>query len=64
MEEKFYLTKEGLERLKKEYKDLQDMKLSKTKGEAPKILHSEDLNSEYLAFQEDLDLLEVKEWQS
>lgn len=59
-EKKFYLTKEGLLRIKKEYEDLKKIKLSKTKGEVPKILHSEDLNSEYLAFQEDLNFLETR----
>jgi len=59
-EKKFYLTKEGLEKIKKEYQDLKNLKLSKTKGEAPKIWHSEDLNPEYLAFQEDLSFLESR----
>ena len=59
-EKKFYLTKEGLERIKKEYKDLKNLKLSKTKGEIPKILESEDINPEYLAFQEDLSSLEAR----
>jgi len=59
-EKKFYLTKEGLERMKKEYHDLRELKLAKTKGESPKILHSEDLNPEYLAFQEDLSFLEIR----
>jgi len=59
-EKKFYLTKEGLEKIKKEYKDLKNLKLSKTKGEIPKIWHSEDLNPEYLAFQEDLSFLELR----
>lgn len=59
-EKKFYLTKEGLERIKKEYEELKDAKFSKTKGEAPKILHSEDLSSEYLAFQEDMSFLESR----
>ncbi len=59
-EKKFYLTKEGLERLKREYFDLKELKLAKTKGESPKILHSEDLNPEYLAFQEDLSFLEIR----
>ena len=57
---KFYLTKEGLERMKKEYQDLKNLKLSKTKGEIPKIWHSEDLNPEYLSFQEDLNFLESR----
>ena len=59
-EKKFYLTKEGLERMKKEYEDLKGLKLAKTKGESPKILHSEDLNPEYLAFREDLSFLELR----
>jgi len=59
-EKKFYLTKEGLEKFKKEYRDLKNLKLSKTKGEIPKIWHSEDLNPEYLSFQEDLSFLESR----
>jgi transcription elongation factor GreA len=59
-EKKFYLTKEGLEKLKKDYQGLAELKLAKTRGESPKILHSEDLNPEYLAFQEDLNFLEVR----
>jgi transcription elongation factor GreA len=59
-EKKFYLTKEGLERLRKELQGLNTLKISKTKGEAPKIWHSEDLNPEYLSFQEDLSFLESR----
>ena len=59
-EKKFYLTKEGLERIKKEYRTLKELKLAKTRGESPKILHSEDLNPEYLAFQEDISFLESR----
>lgn len=59
-EKKFYLTKEGLMKIKKEYKDLVDLKHIKTTGESPKILHSEDLNQEYLSFQEDMSFLEAR----
>jgi transcription elongation factor GreA len=59
-EKKFYLTKEGLERIEKEYEALKELKLAKTKGESPKVMHSEDLNPEYLAFQEDIDFLELR----
>ncbi len=59
-EKKFYLTKEGLKKIKKEYEELKALKFSKTKGEIPKIWHSEDLNPEYLSFQEDLSFLETK----
>ncbi len=59
-EKKFYLTKEGLERIKKEYRNLRNFRLAKTKGEVPKIWQSEDLNPEYLSFQEDLSFLESR----
>lgn len=54
---KYYLTKEGLERIQKEYKKLNEIKLAKIRGESPKVLHSEDLDPEYLAFQEDMSFL-------
>ena len=59
-EKKFYLTKEGLEKVKKEYQDLKDLRLAKTKGEIPKTWQSEDLNPEYLSFQEDLSFFETR----
>jgi transcription elongation factor GreA len=57
---KFYLTKEGLERFKKEYQTLKKLRLLKAEGEAPRTWESEDLNPEYLSFQEDLNLFESK----
>ena len=57
-EKKFYLTKKGLEKIKKQYEELKKTKFSKIRGEAPNILHSEDLNPEYLSFREDMGLLE------
>jgi transcription elongation factor GreA len=59
-EKKFYLTKEGIEKLKKEYQDLRTLKALKTGEEMPKILHSEDLNPEYLSLQEDLSVLDYR----
>ena len=59
-ERKFYLTKEGLERIKKEYKELRELRMAKAKGEVPKILQSEDVNPEYLSFQEDIGFLESR----
>ncbi len=59
-EKKFYLTKEGLEKLNKECESLKKIKLAKTKGESPRVLESEDLNPEYLAFQEDLNFLDSR----
>lgn len=60
MAQKFYLTKQGLEKLKKEYQALKKLRFSKINGEIPKILHSEDVNPEYLSFREDLSLLEKR----
>lgn len=61
MEKKFYLTKKGLAKLKKEYQQLKELRLAKIKGkEVPKILASEDVNPEYLVFQEDLSFLEAR----
>jgi len=56
-EKKFYLTKKGLARIKREYETLQELRLAKTRGESPRVLYSEDLNPEYLAFQEDVGFL-------
>jgi transcription elongation factor GreA len=56
----FYLTRQGLKKIKKEYEELRQIKLAKTKGEAPAILHSEDVNPEFIALQEDLGLLDIK----
>jgi len=60
MSQKFYLTKKGLEKTKKEYESLKEIRMAKTKGETPPVLHSEDLNPEYLAFKEDLSFLEKR----
>jgi len=59
-EKNFYLTKKGLEKIEKEYETLKRLKASKIKGESPQLLHSEDINPEYLAFREDLSFLEAK----
>ncbi len=59
-ERKFYLTKEGIERVKKEYKELTSARLAKARGEIPKIWESESLNSEYLSFQEDIGFLDSR----
>jgi transcription elongation factor GreA len=56
--QKYYLTKEGLEEIEKEYKELRKIRIAKTKEEAPNIWESEDLNPDYVSFKEDLDHLE------
>lgn len=57
---KFYLTKQGLRGVKKEYEALKKLRIAKTQDRVPEILESEDLNPEYLSFREDLNLLEAR----
>lgn len=55
---KFYLTKQKLKELEQEYQSLVVFERSRTIGEeAPKVLESEDLNPEFLSFQEDMSFL-------
>jgi transcription elongation factor GreA len=57
-EKKFYLTKQKLKELEKEHESLVAFEKSKTIGEeAPRVLESEDLNPEFLSFQEDMSFL-------
>jgi transcription elongation factor GreA len=54
----FYITKEKLRELKKEHEELLDFeRKSSLNQEAPKILESEDLNPEFISFQEDVGFL-------
>ena len=54
----FYITKSKLREIQKEYEDLLDFEHKKGLGEgAPKILESEDVNPEFLSFQEDVEFL-------
>lgn len=57
---KYYLTKEGLKGLKREYLELLKMRKLKSKGDTPSVFHSEELSAEFVAFREDLDLLESR----
>lgn len=57
---KFFLTKKGLSRIEKEYQELLKLKAFKTRGDSPQIFHSEEVNPEFLAFQEDLELMETR----
>jgi transcription elongation factor GreA len=57
---KVFVTKQGLDNVKKEYEVLKEFKRLKTTGEMPSMLHSEEANPEYLAFQEDMSLLDVR----
>jgi len=61
-EKKFYLTKSGLEKIEKELEELKKLKKAKVGGrdDAPEVLHSEELNPDYLYFLEDLKFLESR----
>lgn len=60
MAQKYYLTKQGLKRIEKEFEDLKKIRLAKTKGDTPSLLQSDDINPEYVAFREDLSFLESR----
>jgi transcription elongation factor GreA len=58
MDKIYYITKEKLHELKKEYEELVAFEHDKTADEgAPKIFESEDLNPEFVSFQEDISYL-------
>ncbi|MDD5738903.1 MAG: GreA/GreB family elongation factor [Candidatus Pacebacteria bacterium] len=61
MEDKFYLTKQGIEKIKQEYKELLLTKQEKMRTGAPVAFHSEELDTEFVAFKEDLELIEARE---
>ena len=62
MDEKiFYITKSKFQELKNEYQELLDLEHKKSLGqEVPKILESEDLNPEFVSFQEDVGFLRAR----
>ena len=54
----YHITKAKFAELKKEYEELIETEKNKTVGqEAPKILESEDMNPEFVSFQEDIGFL-------
>ncbi len=57
---KHYLTKEGLKRIKDEYQNLLSVKRAKLKKEDISLLHSDELNAEFVSFHEDFDILESR----
>ncbi len=61
MEERiYYITKEKLKELKNEQEELIGLERKKNNGEAPKIFESEDINPEFISFQEDLSFLKSR----
>ena len=61
IEEKYYVTKQGFKKIEKDYQALLAFKKKKATGdEVPNSWHSEEVNPEYLSFQEDISLLETR----
>jgi len=60
LENKIYLTKEGLKKFQQEFRALKEAKALKAKNGAPPSAPSQGIDSEYFTFQEDLDLLESR----
>ena len=59
-DKKYYLTKDGLEKVRKEYEKLKKQRKEKLRVEAPEMSHSEDADLEYLNFKKDLSLIEER----
>ena len=59
-EKKFYLTKQGLENIEKEYEKLKILRKEKVSEETPQALHSEELDTEFVAYREDMEFLEAR----
>jgi len=57
----FYLTKEKLKELKREYEQLLELERKRSLSEkAPQAIESEDLNPEFVSFQENLEFLKAR----
>ncbi len=59
-EKKYYLTKEGFEKIKKEHEELKKKRKEKLRVDAPVVFHSEEVNPEYLSFQKELNDIEER----
>jgi len=46
--------------MERECQELLKLKAFKTRGDSPQIFHSEEIDPEFLAFQEDLELLDTR----
>jgi len=58
--QKCFLTKQGFAKVKREYNFLRRLKQSKVTTQAPQVIVSEEINSEYISFYQDLSLLEIR----
>lgn len=56
----FYLTEQGVKKIKEEYQNLWELKKVKMRLDVPPILHSEELDTEFVSYKEDMELLESR----
>jgi transcription elongation factor GreA len=56
----FYLTREGLEKTKKEYENLKSLQRNEILESAPSMLEGDALNPDYSFYKENLDKLEMR----
>lgn len=54
------MTKQGFSKVKREFNFLRRLKKSKVTNEAPQVIVSEEISSEYITFYQDLNLLEIR----
>jgi len=59
-DKKAYLTKDGLKKIKEEHQKLLNLKKAKTEEEAPLFLHSDEVNAEFLYYEENFEYLEKR----
>ncbi|MCU0653287.1 MAG: GreA/GreB family elongation factor [Candidatus Pacebacteria bacterium] len=57
---KFFLSRDGFSRIKEELDHLRIVRLQKSAQDSPKMTVSTDVNPEYLAYYEDITLLEAR----
>ncbi len=60
MSDKFYLTKQGLRAIEQDFISLKKLRELKVEKSAPAPFHSEELNTEFVAFREDLDYIDTR----
>ena len=59
-EKEFFLTREGLKKIKKEYQSLLEEREKIIKAGVPPVLQSEEANPDYLSFKEEIELIDKK----
>jgi len=56
----YYLTEQGLEKLRQDFAQLKETRKARLGKEAPSAFYSEELNSEFVSFRDEMDVLDAK----